>query len=335
MKKIMAALMLLSVSIYILGCSTADKKEKAKTEKTKVTVAQWGQEKYLIYLPLYIALEKGFFAQEGLEINIKYSGNDDQVFAAVIKGEAQFGVGDPLFTAIARERGFDGKVVATIVNGVSIWGVTNNSKLKPIEKIEDLAGLRVGTFPAPSTNYALMKRTILAGGAALKNTKIIQAPIGGQLALLEHGDADIAMELEPATSLAISKGYKLIFSSPQFYGPFSFTGVTTSKEMIDKNNEVVEKFVRGLQAATQFCNGRIEETMILASKLFPDLDKSVVEMAVKRMVNEKTLPMDVLTSDEAWQKALQIRHEIGDINEIRPTEDCVDNSFALKAMKTK
>src|SRR5215469_4179801 len=71
----------------------------------QVTVAHWGTERTLIYAPLYVALDGGFFKEQGLDVRISYSGNDDQVFATVASGAAQFGVGDPAFTAISREKG--------------------------------------------------------------------------------------------------------------------------------------------------------------------------------------------------------------------------------------
>ncbi|MFA5300626.1 MAG: ABC transporter substrate-binding protein, partial [Lutibacter sp.] len=85
-----------TLSILLGGCNSCKNEKPNSTGLTQVIVAQWGQEKYLIYLPLYIAQEKGFFKEEGLDISIKYSGNDDQVFATVLKGEAQFGIGDPV-----------------------------------------------------------------------------------------------------------------------------------------------------------------------------------------------------------------------------------------------
>jgi NitT/TauT family transport system substrate-binding protein len=317
--------------LILSGCSSCNQKP-VTTEATKVTVAQWGQEKYLIYLPFYIAQEKGFFKDEGLDITVKFSGNDDQVFATVLKGEAQFGIGDPVFTAISREKGAKGKVIASIVDGVSIWGVTNKDNIKPIEKPDDLAGLKVGTFPDPSTNYALMKKTILKGSDTLKNTKIVQAPIGSQLALLENGSADIAMELEPGASIAESKGYKVVYSSPKFYGPFAFTGLTTTEDYINANKETVQKFVNAMEKALQYCRQDEAGTIEIAAKLFPDLDRTVVANAVKRMVADKTIPVNAIVSDEAWQKAMQVRVDIGDLKEIKPTSDAVDNSFAQNAM---
>ncbi|MEE9362055.1 MAG: ABC transporter substrate-binding protein [Cellulophaga sp.] len=316
MKKVIIFFM---TSLFLYGCT----EEKTET----ITVAQWGQEKYLIYLPFYIAQEKGFFKDEGLEIAVKFSGNDDQVFATVLVGDAQFGIGDPVFTAISREKGAKGKVIASLVDGVAIWGVTNKD-IKPIEKLDDLEGLKIGTFPAPSTNYALMKKTIVNNSEILKTTEIVQAPIGAQLALLESGGADIAMDLEPGTSIAESKGYKVIYSSPKFYGRFAFTGLTASEEYINGNKEIVQKFVNAIEKALRFCHTNEVETTEVAIKLFPNLDNVVVGNAVKRMLVDKTIPDHAVMSDEAWQKAMQVRVDIGDLKELKPTADAVDNTFA-------
>ena len=95
------------VAIGIVFVLRRDQKTQSVpgTTTTKITIAQWGQEKYLIYLPVYIAQDKGFFKEQGLDVSIVFSGNDDQVFATVARGDAQFGVGDPIFTAISRNRG--------------------------------------------------------------------------------------------------------------------------------------------------------------------------------------------------------------------------------------
>lgn len=334
----MRNLILFGMVAYFLvlgGCNSCKNEKPTSTALKQVTVAQWGQEKYLIYLPLYIAQEKGYFKEEGLEVSIKYSGNDDQVFATVLKGEAQFGIGDPVFTAISREKGAKGKVVASIVDGVAIWGVTNKNNILSIEKPRDLAGLRVGTFPDPSTNYALMKKTIIKGGDTLKNTKIIEAPIGSQLALLElqNGGADIAMDLEPGTSIAVSKGYRVVYSSPKFYGRFAFTGLTTTEEYISSNTEVVQKFVNAIEKALRFCHRDESGAVEIAVKLFPNLERIVVSNAVKRMVTEKTIPEHAILIDEAWIKAQQVRVDVGDLKEIMKITDAVNNSFAEKALK--
>lgn len=322
---------ILALAVLLTACNgNKTKKVEDDSKPTVVTVAQWGQEKYLIYLPFYLAQERGFFKEQGIDVKVKYSGNDDQVFATVLKGEALLGIGDPIFTAIARENGAKGKVVASIVDGVSIWGVTKKD-VPFIQSPEDLKGLKLGTFPAPSTVYTLMQNTI--NDNKLEDTKIVQAPIGSQIALLENGNVDIAMELEPGASLAESQGYKIVYSAAQFYGPFAFTGVTTTEENIANNRETIQKFVNALQQALVFARNSPLETIATAQALFPSLDKEVVANAVNRMVKDKTIPVTSAMSDASWQNAMKIRNQMGDIKVIKPTEDAVDNSFAQNAIK--
>jgi len=299
-----------------------------------VTVAQWGQEKYLIYLPLYVALEEGYFSREGLDVRIKYTGNDDQTFAAVVSGDASFGIGDPVFAAISQEKGFPARVIGTLVGGVAIWGVTNEDEVDYIENPEQLEGLRIGTFPSPSTNFTLMQELISKlPDDAIKPT-IIQAPIGSQLALLESGDAHIAMVLEPGASLAERNGYRVVYSSPQFNGPYAFTGVTTTEDILLEDPDTAQKFIRALELSLADCHADSSIPIRVGKKLFPNLDPIVVENAVRRMLNERTIPEHVEVTDLAWQKALATRLTVGDLKEPQATSVTIDNSFAKMAQTT-
>lgn len=302
--------------------------------RTPVQVAQWGQERYLIYLPLYVAMEERYFDDEGLAVNIKFSGNDDQTFAAVVSGDAQFGVGDPAFAAISQERGFPARVIATVVGGVAIWGVTNVPSISTLKSPADLSGLRIGTFPAPSTNYTLMQQLIRKMPSGLKPPKVVEAPIGAQIALLESRAADIAMVLEPAASVAESEGYRVVYSSPRFHGSFAFTGVTTTADFIRDHPDTAARFVRGLERAVVACHKDHEVAVRVARSLFPNLSETIVRKAVSRMLDEKTFPTTVVISEEAWQNALGVRLAVGDLKSPQQTSTTVDNSFALRAQQT-
>jgi ABC-type nitrate/sulfonate/bicarbonate transport system substrate-binding protein len=90
---------LFSIILMAGNVQAASNKQKAPE---KVVIAQFGQAKFLLYLPLYIAMEEGLFAKRGMDVSLKFAGNDDQIFAAVLGGSADFGMGDPVFTAISK-----------------------------------------------------------------------------------------------------------------------------------------------------------------------------------------------------------------------------------------
>ena len=79
----------IGVFVYL---NKSDKKQVDFQLET-VKVAQFSEA--LLYMPLYLADDRGFFREEGIAIEIINTGGDNQTFAAVIGGSATFGVADP------------------------------------------------------------------------------------------------------------------------------------------------------------------------------------------------------------------------------------------------
>src|SRR5271155_1175988 len=142
-------------SCVIVASSLAAFASSAEADQAKpvqhVTIAQFGH--VFLYMPLYVAIDKGFFKEEGLDVKLVSTGGDEKTFTAVSTGNAQFGVSDPTFTAIAREHGQGGKVVAAVVRGVPFWVVTLRRDIGIFTKPEQFAGCRIATYTAPSTSY--------------------------------------------------------------------------------------------------------------------------------------------------------------------------------------
>ena len=299
----------------------------AEEKLEEVKVAQFAD--VFLYMPLYLADGKGFFKEQGLSVTLISTGGDDKTFAAVISGDAHFGIADPTFVAIARSKGQPGKVIASVVNGVPFWGVTKNSDVPEIKEPKQLEGFTVATFPSPSTAFTLQKQ--MFESAELK-PQIRQAAFGALLPLLETGAVDIALELEPNVSTAVKQGARVVYSMAEMYGDFAITGVTTREALIAENPELVQKFVNAIQQAQSYAHANPDTTAAFALKRFPNLDPVIVAQALKRIIESKTLPKSTLISEEAWEKACQLRVDAGDLPAIDAA--AVDNTFAEKAVET-
>lgn len=299
----------------------------AEEKLEEVKVAQFAD--VFLYMPLYLADGKGFFKEQGLSVTLISTGGDDKTFAAVISGDVHFGIADPTFVAIARSKGQPGKVIASVVNGVPFWGVTKNSDVPQIKEPKQLEGFTVATFPSPSTAFTLQKQ--MFEGAGLK-PQIRQAAFGALLPLLEAGAVDIALELEPNVSTAVKQGARVVYSMAEMYGDFAITGVTTREALIAENPDLVQKFVNAIQQAESYAHANPDATAAFALKRFPNLDPVIVAQALKRIIESKTLPKNTLISEEAWEKACQLRVDAGDLPAIDAA--AVDNTFAEKAIET-
>ncbi|MEJ0062247.1 MAG: ABC transporter substrate-binding protein [Alphaproteobacteria bacterium] len=296
----------------------------------KITVAQFGKEKFLLYMPLYVAMEEGIFAKNGLDVDLKFAGNDDQIFAAVIGGSAQFGMGDPVFTAISHDKGGPGKVVAMMITKLPLGGVTNKDKVPRIDKPEDLGGLRVSSFPEPSTTYTILTELKRTHNLDLS---IVQAPFGGQIPLLETDKVDIAFDIEPTVSVTEDKGYRVVANLADWADPQAITGVTTTEDYIKSHPETVQKVVASLQQAVDLIYSSPQTSYDVGKKLYPNLSEKVIKAAVDRMLAMDIYPRSVSVAGDLWQRSLKTRLDSGELKKPQATEVAVDNSFALKAQK--
>lgn len=299
----------------------------AQSCTNKVKVAQFGD--VFIYTPLYLADAKGFFEEEGLKIELINTGGDDKTYAAVISGSAVFGIADPVFAAIAQEKGIEGRVIGGIVNGVPFWAITK----KDIPQITDSKMLQpysVATFSAPSTAYTVQKKMFLDAGL---KPNIKQGAFGGLIPMLESGQADIALELEPNVSTAIANGAKDVYSFVDMYPEFAFTGITTSLKTIEKNPELVQHFINAITKAEKYCHMYPDSAAFYMCKRYPKIDEKIIQNAISRMVDSDALPQNAIISNDAWNAAVELRYELGDLKSVNQAKGVLDMSFANRSIQ--
>lgn len=301
---------------------------EAGTALKPVTIAQFGH--VFLYMPLYVALKKGFFKEEGLDVKLVSTGGDEKTFTAVVTGNAQFGVSDPTFTAIARQRGQGGKVVAGIVRGVPFWVLTFKKDIKNFDAPEGFKGHRIAAYTAPSTSYAVMKKILQNGGKKI-DAKIIQGAFGTLIPMVKANQADMAIDIEPMVSIAVGEGAHIVNSPAASLGDFAFTGMTVSDTYLKKNPEEIQRAVNAVAKAMKFIQKDFEGTYKIACAEFPEVKPQVVKEALKRLISQGTIPANPLLPEKAWMSAISLRKEIGDLTTNGAYQENVDMKFAQKA----
>ncbi len=283
----------------------------------QVTIAQFGD--FFLYAPLYIAVDGGFFRENGLDVSIVNTGGDDKTWAAVISGSAEFGVADPTFVAVSAARGQNGVVVASLVNGVPFWGITFRD-ITPFKDAKELSQYSVATFPSPSTAYALQKKMFSDAGVP---PNIRQGGFGAIIPMLMAGDADIGLELEPNVSQAVSDGATIVYSLAERYGDFAITGLTTSDLTVLQDPALVASVVASLQGALDLLHAEPDQALALLAKRFPGVPKAVAKAALERVLADGVVPTSTTISEEAWNKAIRLRIEVGDLTDPAPYDQFV------------
>lgn len=329
---IFASAVALAITFIAAGCqSTGSDKTSSLSptgstaDRQKITIAQFGH--VFLYMPLYVAVRNKYFEDEGLDVTLVSTGGDEKTFTAVSTGNAQFGVADPVFTAVARERGQGGKVVASVVRGVPFWVLTFKEEIKPFDSPSGFSGYKIGAYTAPSTSYAVMKKLLQNDGKPVKAT-IVQGAFGSLMPMLKANQADMVMDIEPMVSIACKEGAHVVYSPAKVLGDFAFTGLTVSDDYHDKNPETIKKVVRALAKAMEFIHKNQGGAVEVACKEFPEVPPDVVKEGIKRLVDQGTIPASPQLSEKAWEAAIALRKEIGDLKGEGSFAENVDPKFA-------
>jgi NitT/TauT family transport system substrate-binding protein len=283
------------------------------------------------YLPLYVAMDKGIFAQNGLDVQKVTAGGGAQGVAAVIGGHADFSLQDPMTAALANLKGASLVNVANVVAGVPVWIVAPPGSA--LKTQADLAGKTVSTALPPTTSTYLLQRLIKQEKIADVNLNTVQ--IGTELAPVSAGRAVAAALYEPQVDQGVATGYKILYGFPKDYpGGYAFSTIDTLASTIKSKPAMVAAFVKSIAQAEALIQQSSDTAKAVAITEFPTLDRKVVEAAVGRLIDQKIYAATPDISAQAFRNALDLQESIGNIKPGSVTYDsAVDNSFAKASAK--
>ncbi len=279
----------------------------ALAENKKVVLSQAFQS--MLYLPLYVAIDEGFFTQQGLDLTKETAGAPAVALSAVISGSAQFSIHGPEWTAIAASKGAPVDIIANVVNGAAVWiAATPDFKFTDIE---DIKGQKVVTGLMPTTSTSLFIKLLKEHGMDAKtDVDMIPVAIGSEPGPFIGKQANVAVMYEPGLDQAIAKGMKVVFGFPKSYGAYAFSSVTARK---DVDPDTAQRVVNGMEMAMRFMATNEAKTVEIAQKEFPTLDPAVVAAAVKRMLFDGVYPPSVDITADALKVAMDTQIALGNL----------------------
>ena len=279
----------------------------ALAENKKAVVSQAFQS--MLYLPLYVAIDEGFFTQQGLDLTKETAGAPSVALSAVISGSAQFSIHGPEWTAIAASKGAPVDVVANVVNGAAVW-IATSPDFK-FNSIKDVKGQKVVTGLMPTTSTSLFIKLLKENGMDAKtDVDMIQVAIGSEPGPFVAKQADIAVMYEPGLDQAVAKGMKVVLGFPKLYGAYAFSAVTARN---DVDPDTAQRVVNAMEMAMRFMPKNEARTIEIAKKEFPTLDPAVVEAAVKRMLADGVYPPSVDITADALKVSMATQIALGNL----------------------
>ncbi len=300
----------------------------------------------LLYLPLYVAHQRGFFKEQGLDVTIFNAQQRSIALRAILAKSALTYNGDPAEPARARLSGQDVRNIGVLVNraGGDLLGKKGIDKDPKAWK-----GVRLVVPRPPHTSVSLIQMVLLRAGytkadrdglvwkpadSSKKSDLLRLIPViaGSELAALESGSGDLSITLEPQSSIGIAHGYELITSFAELFGPFLYTSFAVTGEAIRTESESVQKFVNALTKACVFGHKYPDKAAEDGVKRFAKADPAIIRAASKHTIQSGSYPKSLVITEEAYAANFdKLLVRTGDAAAKYPFKELVYNDFARKA----
>ena len=301
----------------------------ASAQTKKVTISQAFQS--MLYLPLYVGINNGSFQKQGLDVTKETAGAPSAALAAVISGSAHFSLHGPEWPAIAASKGAPVQIVANCVNGAAVW-IATTADFK-FNSIKDLKGETIVTGQMPTTSTSLFMKLFKENGLdPEKDVKMVQVPLGTEIGAFMAGQGKVAVMYEPGLDQAVAKGMKVVLGFPKLYGPYAFSAITART---DADPDTVQRFVNGMEAALRSIRTDQAAAIAIAKKEFPTLDPVVIELAVKRMIEDNVYPPSVDITPASLKVSMDTQIALGNLAAQPVYDKFINTSYIKKALTMK
>lgn len=291
----------------------------------------------IFYAPQYVAIENGYFEEEGINLKLVTGFGADKVMTALISGEAQIGFMGSESSIYAYNEGNSDYAVnfAQLTQRAGNFLVSR----KPIDdfswdmlKGTTILGGRAGGMPEMVLEYILKNNGIDISTDLEIVQNIDFGLTGGAFA---GGQGDFTVEFEPhATALEKEGTGYVVASLGVDSGYVPYTAYSAKKSYINKNPEIIQGFTNALQRGMEYVNSHSSEDIAkVIAPQFPDTDADTIAIIVERYKSQDTWKNDLVFSKDSFTLLQDILYEAGVIKEYAPYSDLVDTSFAQKALK--
>ena len=342
MKKIIIPLVIILIVIGIImgvvltrNNNTNVTNESQKVEMQKIRLSEVTRS--IFYAPQYVALSKGFFAEQGLDVELTTAQGADAVMTAVLANQADIGFAGPeasiyvynegktdyteVFTQLTKRDG--SFLVSKNENKSFKWTDVKGSTIIPGRK---------GGVPYMTLQYVLRKYGIDPKKDVSLDDSISFDLMAGAFSA---GNADYVALFEPtasATEIA-GKGY-IVASIGKETDELPYTAYFAKKSYIEKNPEIIQKFTNAVYEGQKWVmNHSTEEVADAIISYFPNTDRALLITVLNRYKEIDVWNSTPYLSEAGFNLLQTIIEEAGELKQKAPYDKIVNNDFANKAVK--
>lgn len=323
MKKAVAFVLLFACLLFSIGCTGAQ--ELQKVELHEVT-------RSVFYAPQYVAISKGFFEEEGLEINVTTSGGSDKAMSALLSGQADICLAGPeTGVYVANEGKADHPIIVgqlTKRDGSYLVGrqPEPNFDWKSL-KGKTIIGGRAGGMPLMTLQY-VFKSHGLVPGVDVEVIDSIQFNLMG--GAFEGGTGDYVTLFEPtATEFELAGKGHIVANVGLASGEVPYTVYLVSQTTLKENSDFVKRFLRAVYRAQIWIQTASDEEVAMAMEpFFPDASLDSLKIVANSYRETDSWKQDPVMQEADYNRLLDIIQEAGELSARPDFQTLVDNRIA-------
>jgi NitT/TauT family transport system substrate-binding protein len=231
-------------------------------EKKKITVAVGGVANQIDKLPYAIALNKGYFTQEGLEVESIAFGSGAKGLQALVAGGADATQGAYEHTIRMQTKGIDLTCLGMFARYPGNVLMVVKSKANEIKSIKDLKGKKIGVSSPGSASHNFVAQLLERSGVKWKEASYIGVGIGSSAvaAVRSGNELDAIVNLDPAVTELINSGDATVMvdsrveegAKAAFGGDYLAGCVYVKSEFIKQNPRTAQAITNALVHAMQW-----------------------------------------------------------------------------------
>lgn len=290
----------------------------------------------IFYAPMYVAIEEGYFEDEGITLTLVTGFGADKTMTAVLTGEADIGFMGSESTVYT----YAGGTEDYVVNFAQLTQRAGNFLVarEPIDNFswkmlvgKDVLGGRAGGMPEMVFEYILEMN-----GIDPSEVNIDQSiDFGSTAAAFSGGQGEFTVEFEPhATSLELQGQGYVVASLGEDSGFVPYTAFSAKKSYLEKNKDTIQAFTNALQRGMDYVQTHSPEEIAKAiAPQFPETDLETLTTIVARYYEQNTWKENLIFEKSSFDLLQNILEDAKVLEKRVPYEDLVNTKFAEEAAK--
>ncbi|GHU62443.1 nitrate ABC transporter substrate-binding protein [Clostridia bacterium] len=317
------------VSVFCFACM--HKQNASQVQLTDVRLIEVAHS--VFYAPQYVAIEEGYFQEEGINLKLQTGAGADKAMVALLTGEADIGLMGSEATIYTYQEGATDYAInfAQLTNraGNFLVGRSKEDDFKWSSlRGKTVLGGRPNGMPEMILEY-ILKKTGVHNPQEEVNL-ITNIDFGLTIEAFASGTGDYTVEFEPyASSLESSgKGY-VVASLGVDSGYVPYTAYSARKSYLENHEEILEKFTRAIQKGLDYVNEHTaEEVAECIQGQFEETSRESLTQIVDRYQLQNTWKNNCILEEDSFLLLQNILEDAKVLEERIPYETLVNTKFA-------